>query len=137
MGVLNLNDMKKAKINSNKKREPNIVFNTKEIFYIMCSSENGFEHEYTIITYQSDLGTHYTMEYSNGSCWQYEKHGVNIFHLINTGNGYEWIDTDPIGKKMDYDNFFMYTTFMRFIQNIEARFSAEVLHVTKCESFFY
>jgi hypothetical protein len=77
------------------------------------------------------------MEYSNGSCWPYEKHGVNIFHLVNTGNGYEWIDTDPIGREMDYDNFFMYTTFMRFIQNVEARFGVEVLHVIKHDSFGY
>lgn len=131
--------MKKSKIKNSKKREPDIVFNTTERFYIMCSSESGFEHEYTFITYQSNLGTHYTIEYSNGSCWPYEVHGVNILHLVNTGDGYEWIDTntDSISKKIDYDDFFVYTTFMKFVQKLEGKFMCEILHVSKYESFPY
>jgi hypothetical protein len=131
--------MKKAKITDNKKKEPNIVFNTKERFYVMCSSENGFEHEYTFVTYQSDLGTHYTMEFSNGSCWEYKLHGLNIFHLVNTGNGYEWIDRniDNTGKKIEYNDFFMYATFMRFVQRLEGKFAIEILNVVTYDSFGY
>jgi hypothetical protein len=129
--------MKKNKTTSNKKRAPQIVFDTKEKFYVMCGSDNGYEHEYTIVTYQSDLGTHYTMEYSNSSCWSYELQGVVMLHLLNTGNGYEWIDTDPMSEKIEYDEFFMYTTFMRLIQQLEGRYMSEIMKVIKIDSFPY
>ena len=127
--------MAKTKSNSKKKREPKIVFNSKAEFHVICSSDNGYDHEYTIVTYESDLGTHYTMKYSNGSCWSYELQGVNIFHLLNTGNGYEWIDTDPMGTKIEYDEFFMYNAFMRLIQKIEGKYHSEIIQVIKYDSF--
>lgn len=128
---------KKNKINSRKKKEPKIVFNSRAQFHIVCGSDEGYDHEYTIETYESDLGTHYTMKYSDGSCWPYELQGTDIFHLLNTGNGYEWIDTDPMGSKMEYDEFFMYNAFMRLIQQIEGKYQSEIIQVIKYDSFSY
>lgn len=129
--------MKKTKVSLAKKRAPQIAFDSKETFHVLCGSDDGYEHEYTIVTYQSDAGTHYNMHYSDNSCWSKELRGVNILHLLNTGNGYQWIDTDPMSEKIEYDEFFMYAAFMRLIQKIESRYMSEIVQVIKIDSFPY
>ena len=117
----------------------NLIDESREEYHVLCDSGNGYEHEYTITSYETDAGTYYSMEYSYGTCWSEELRGVNIYHLLNTGSGYEWIDTDCIGDKMDYDQFFMYTTFMRFIQKIESsgKYNTKILRVETIQSFNY
>lgn len=117
----------------------NLIHESIEEYAVLCDSGNGFEYEYTIRKCETDAGTYYSMEYSYGTCWSEELRGVNIYHLLNTGSGYEWIDTDPIGEHTEYDQFFMLTTFMRFIQEIESsgKYKSKILRVELISYFNY
>lgn len=110
---------------------------TREFHIHVDSGENGYQHEYTVKVQDSESGTFYSMEYSNSDVWSEELREVNIFHLENNGNGYEWIDTDPMGNYVDYDEFFRYTLFMRVIQYVEsnAKFSTKILEINEVETF--
>ena len=108
-----------------------------KVFHVLVDSGEGYQHEYIIKALDVESGTLYSMQYSNNVTWSEELRGVNIFHLLNTGNGYEWIDTDPMSEKIEYDEFFMYATFMRLIQQLEGRYMSEIMKVVKIDSFPY
>lgn len=129
--------MGKQKHKPSKADSAEIVFNSTATFHVMCGSPEGYNHEYTIVTYQSNFGTHYIMNYADNSNWSEKLRGAKIYHLLNTGNGYEWLDTDPMTDKIEYDEFFTYTTFMRLIQKIEGRYMCNVIHVVTLDSFNY
>ena len=111
--------------------------NDSRVFHVLADSGDGYQHEYTIKVLEVESGTLYMMEYSNSPTWSDELRGVNIFHLLNTGNGYQWIDTDPMGSTVHYDQFYMYTVFFRMIQELEShdRFSTKIMEMKQLTKF--
>jgi len=114
----------------------NVIDDTR-VFHVLADSGDGYQHEYTIKVLEVESGTLYMMEYSNSPTWSDELHGVNIFHLLNTGNGYQWIDTDPMGSSVDYELFYMYSLFFRVIQELEStsKFRTKVLETKELTKF--
>lgn len=106
-------------------------------YYIYSDSGNGSEHEYTIKIQEVETGTLYSMQYADSSTWTDDLRNVNIFHLLNTGNEYVWVHTDPMNVLVDYDEMFRYQLFLRFIQDIEARgkYSVTIVEITQVSSF--
>ena len=110
-----------------------------KIYYVLSDSGDGYQHEYTIKVLDVESGTLYMMQYSNSPTWSDELHGVNIFHLLNTGDGYQWIDTDPMGSTIQYDEFYVYSVFFRLIQELEShsRYNTKILEVSELTNFNY
>lgn len=109
------------------------------IYYVLSDSGDGYQHEYTIKVLDVESGTLYMMEYSNSITWSDELRGVNIFHLLNSGDGYQWIDTDPMRSTVHYDEFYLYSVFFRVIQELESddRFSTKIVEIKKLTKFNY
>jgi len=114
----------------------NVIDDTR-VFHVLADSGDGYQHEYTIKVLEVESGTLYMMEYSNSPAWSDELHGVNIFHLLNTGDSYQWIDTDPMGSTVEYDDFYMYSVFLRVIQKLEShdRFSTRIIEIKELMKF--
>lgn len=106
-------------------------------YYVYADSGYGYEHEYTIKELDVESGTLYSMEYSNSMTWSEEQRGVNIFHLLNNGDGYQWIDTNPMNSTIEYDEFYMYSVFFRIIQELESndRFSTKIMEIKELATF--
>lgn len=107
------------------------------VLHVLADAGDGYGHEYTIKVLEVESGTLYSMEYSDSPTWSEEQRGVNIFHLLNSGNGYEWIDTNPMGSTVHYDQFYMYTVFFRMIQELESdeRFSTKIVEIKQLTKF--
>ena len=114
----------------------NVIDDTR-VFHVLADSGDGYQHEYTIKVLEVESGTLYMMEYSNSNTWSEEQRGVNIFHLLNTGDGYKWIDTDPMSSTVEYDDFYMYSVFFKVIQKLEShdRFSTKVIEIKELMKF--
>ena len=110
-----------------------------KVYHVMADSGDGYQHEYTIKVLDVESGTLYSMAYSDGITWSVELRGVNIFHLLNTGDGYKWIDTSPMNSSVDYELFYMYSLFFRVIQELEAsnKFRTKVLETKELTKFNY
>lgn len=110
-----------------------------KVYHVMADSGDGYQHEYTIKVLDVESGTLYSMAYSDGITWSVELRGVNIFHLLNTGDGYKWIDTDPMGSTIQYDEFYVYSVFFRLIQELEShdRFSTKIMKIKELTKFNY
>jgi hypothetical protein len=108
-----------------------------KVFHVLIDSGDGYQHEYIIKALDVESGTLYSMHYSDNVTWSEELRGVNIFHLLNTGNGYEWIDGTQLSNSMGYDEFYLYSTFFRLIQQIESsdRFTTKILEIKELETF--
>ena len=116
---------------------PDVSAEAPRTFHVIYHNDLGSEHEYTIKVREVESGTLYTMEHSYSKTWSYEQHGANIFRLLNTGNGYEWIDGTQLSNSMGYDEFYLYSTFFRLIQQIESsdRFATKILEIKELETF--
>jgi hypothetical protein len=108
-------------------------------FHVLEDSGDGYQHEYVIKVLDVESGTLYSMQYSDNVTWAEELRGVNIFHLLNTGDGYEWIHTKPMGSSVQYDEFYLYSVFFRLIQDIESddRFSTKIIEIKEVATFNY
>ena len=106
-------------------------------FHIHTDGGDGYQHEYTFKVHKSESGTYYSMEHSNSMAWPEEVRGVNVFHILNYGDGYEWIETKPMDKHLGYEDMFKYSVFMRVIQYVESdpRFGTKILEINEVESF--
>lgn len=109
------------------------------IFHVLADSGDGYQHEYTIKALEVESGTLYSMQYSDNVTWSSELRNVNIFHLLNTGDGYEWINTEPMRGTVQYDEFYLYSVFFRVIQDVESydRFTTKVLEIKEVTTFNY
>lgn len=107
-----------------------------DIYYIYSDSGDGDRHEYTIKVRSTDSGVIYSMHYSNSPEWSEEQRDVNIFHIINTGNEFKWIDTVP-ELVLDYADMHMLQVFLRFIQDIESKpqYTTTVVKVDEVSSY--
>jgi hypothetical protein len=110
-----------------------------KMYHVLSDSGDGYQHEYTIKVLDVESGTLYNMEYSDNTTWSEEQRGVNIFHLLNTGDGYQWIDTDPMSSTLHYDDFYIYSIFFRLIQQLEChdRFSTKIVEIKELTKFNY
>lgn len=108
-----------------------------KVYHVLTDSGDGYRHEYTIKVLEVESGTLYSMEYSDNTTWSEEQRGVNILHLLNTGNGYEWVDTDFPGSNIEYDEFYVYSVFFRVIQELESHhtFSTKVVEIKELTKF--
>jgi hypothetical protein len=109
------------------------------IFHVLADSGDGYQHDYTIKALEVESGTLYSMQYSDHITWSSELRNVNIFHLLNTGDGYEWINTKPMRSTVQYDEFYLYSVFFRLIQDVEShdRFSTKILEIKELTKFNY
>ena len=116
----------------------NVIDDTR-VFHVLADSGDGYQHDYTIKALEVESGTLYSMQYSNNVTWSEELRGVNIFHLLNTGNGYEWIGTDPMSTSLQYDDFHEYCVFFRLIQELEGHYAhtTKILEVSELTIFYY
>jgi hypothetical protein len=107
-----------------------------DIYHVYSDSGDGFRHEYTIGVRETDSGTMYSMNYSDTNEWSEEMRGVNVFHMLNTGSGFRWVDTLP-SLTLEYDEMYQLQVFLRFIQDIEAsgRYTTKVLKVEEVSSY--
>jgi len=107
-----------------------------DVYHIYSDSGDGFRHEYTIKIRETESGTMYSMEYSNAGEWSEEIRGVNVFHILNTGSGFRWVDTLP-DLTLEYDQMYQLQVFLRFIQDIEAsgNYTTKVLKVEEVSSY--
>ena len=107
-----------------------------DIYHVYSDSGDGFRHEYTIKIRETESGTMYSMEYSNAGEWSEEIRGVNVFHILNTGSGFKWVDTVP-DLTLEYDQMYQLQVFLRFIQDIEAsgNYTTKVLKVEEVSSY--
>jgi hypothetical protein len=107
-----------------------------DVYHVYSDSGDGFGHEYTIKVRETDSGRMYSMEYSSTSEWSEEVRGVNVFHILNTGSGFKWIDTLP-SLTLEYDQMYQLQVLLRFIQDIEAsgNYTTKVLKVEEVSSF--
>ena len=108
-------------------------------FYVMSDPGLGFRHSYTIKEWETESGTLYTIEYANSSDWHESLQGCNIARVLDTGNGYVFIDTIFPQPKIDYDDFFVYTALFNYINNkdVNRKFSYRIMKVdTLFESKF-
>jgi hypothetical protein len=107
-----------------------------DIYYVVSDSGDGFNHEYTIKVREIESGTMYSMEYSNSSEWSDDLHGMNVFHILNTGSGFKWVDTSP-SLTLEYDEMYRLQIFLRFIQDIEAssRYTTKILKVDEVSTY--
>jgi hypothetical protein len=107
-----------------------------DIYHIYSDSGDGFRHEYTIKIRETESGTMYSMEYSDTGEWSEEIRGVNVFHILNTGSGFKWVDTLP-ELVLEYDQMYQLQVFLRFIQDIEAsgNYTTKVLKVEEVSSY--
>jgi len=119
--------------------EPDIHADGPRTFHVINHNDLGSEHDYIIKVTEVESGTLYTMEHSYSKTWSYEQHGANIFRLLNTGNGYEWIGTDPMSTSLQYDDFHEYCVFFRLIQELEGHYAhtTKILEVSELTSFYY
>jgi hypothetical protein len=119
--------------------EPDTYADGPRTFHVINHNDLGSEHDYTIKVTEVESGTLYTMEYSNSKTWSHEQHGVNIFRLLNTGNGYEWVDNDQMSTSLPYDDFQEYSVFFRLIQELEGhyRHTTRILEVSELTSYYY
>lgn len=110
-----------------------------KMYHVLANDGDGYGHEYTIKVLDVESGTLYMMEYSNNITWPKELHGVNIFHLLNTGDGYQWIDGNRMGSTVQYDEFYLYSVFFRVIQELEShdRFSTKIVEIKELTKFNY
>jgi hypothetical protein len=110
-----------------------------KVYHVMADSGDGYQHEYTIKVLDVESGTLYSMAYSDSIAWSQELRGVSVFHLLNTGDGYEWIDTNPMHGTVQYDEFYLYSVFFRVIQELEShsRYNTKILEVSELTSFNY
>ena len=109
-----------------------------DIYHVISDSGDGFEHEYTIKVREIESGTMYSMEYSDSDEWSDNLRGQNIFRILNTGNGFKWVDTLP-RLTLEYDEMYQLQVFLRFIQNIEASdwSTTKILKVKEVSSYNY
>ena len=109
------------------------------VFHVLADDGDGYGHEYTIKVLEAESGILYSMQYSDNVTWSAELRGVNIFHLLNTGDGYEWINTEPMRSNVQYDEFYLYSVFFRLIQDVEShsRFSTKILEIKEVTTFNY
>jgi hypothetical protein len=109
-----------------------------DVYHVISDSGDGFEHEYTIKVREIESGTMYSMEYSDSDEWSDNLRGQNIFHILNTGNGFKWVDTLP-RLTLEYDEMYQLQVFLRFIQNIEASdwSTTKILKVKEVSSYNY
>jgi hypothetical protein len=107
-----------------------------DIYHVYSDSGDGFRHEYTIKIRETESGTMYSMEYSDTGEWSEEIRGVNVFHILNTGSGFRWVDTLP-ELVLEYDQMYQLQVFLRFIQDIEAsgNYTTKVLKVEEVSSY--
>jgi hypothetical protein len=107
-----------------------------DVYHLFSDSGDGLKHEYTIKTKETEAGTMYSMEYSNSSEWSDEIRGVNVFNMLNTGNGFKWVDTLP-NLSFDYAQMYELQVFLRFIQDIEAssKYTTKVLKVEEVSTY--
>jgi len=107
-----------------------------DIYHVVSDSGDGFNHEYTIKVREVESGTMYSMEYSNSSEWSDDLHGMNVFHILNTGSGFKWVDTSP-SLTLEYDEMYQLQIFLRFIQDIEAssRYTTKILKVDEVSTY--
>jgi len=107
-----------------------------DIYHVYSDSGDGFRHEYTIQIRETESGTMYSMEYSDTGEWSEEIRGVNVFHILNTGSGFRWVDTLP-ELVLEYDQMYQLQVFLRFIQDIEAsgNYTTKVLKVEEVSSY--
>ena len=110
-----------------------------KVFHVLADSGDGYVHEYTIKTLDVESGILYTMQYSDNVTWSAELRGVNIFHLLNTGDCYEWINIEPMLSSMQYDEFYLYSVFFRLIQELEShsRYNTKILEIKEITTFNY
>lgn len=110
-----------------------------KMYHVLADDGDGYGHEYTIKVLDVESGTLYMMEYSNSITWSDELRGVNIFHLLNTGDGYQWIDTDPMDSTIQYDEFYLYSVFFRVIQELEShsRYNTKIVEIKELTKFNY
>jgi predicted dithiol-disulfide oxidoreductase (DUF899 family) len=107
-----------------------------DVYHLFSDSGDDFKHEYTIKIKETESGTMYSMEYSNSSEWSDEIRGVNVFNMLNTGNGFKWVDTLP-NLSFDYAQMYELQVFLRFIQDIEAssKYTTKILKVKEVSTY--
>lgn len=107
-----------------------------DVYHVYSDSGDGFRHEYTIKVREIEFGTMYSMAYSDSDEWSDNLRGVNIFHMLNTGNGFKWVDPLP-SLTLEYDEMYQLQVFLRFIQDIEAsgKYTTKVLKVEEISTY--